>query len=171
MEYLECELYQILFALGPQMSYLINSLWPSDVIWHQGSCLALVQVIKACCLKAPSHCLNQLWLIITGVQWNSPKTSFTNRGQDINLSNEFEKYTSMFTATHPRVQRSMAPIPCLVIKMLCDTVTHLLASSYTAFIWTMFAIAEALCIFSKTGSRITVTMLSKGLVTMAILQG
>ena len=170
MEYLECESYQMLFVLGSQMSYLINSLWPRDVIWHQGSCLVLVQV-KACCLKATSHCLNQFWLIITGVQWNSPKTSFTNRGQDINLSNEFEKYTCKFTATTPRIKQVMAPIPCPVIKMPCDIVTPLSASSYTAFIWTMFALAEALCIFSKTGFGITVTMLSKSLVTMAILQG
>ena len=42
----------------------INSLWPSDAIWWQGSGSTLVQVM-AWCLTAPSHYLNQCWLIIT----------------------------------------------------------------------------------------------------------
>ena len=42
---------------------LINSLRPFDTIWWQGSGSTLVQVM-ACCLMAPSHCLNQCWLII-----------------------------------------------------------------------------------------------------------
>ena len=42
----------------------VNSLWPSDAIWRQWSRLTLVQVM-ACCLTAPSHYLNQCWLIIT----------------------------------------------------------------------------------------------------------
>ena len=49
---------------------LVNSLWPSDAIWWQGSRSTLVQVM-ACCLMAPSHYLNQCWLIITKVQWCS----------------------------------------------------------------------------------------------------
>ena len=32
----------------------LNSLWPSDAIWRQGSRSSLVQVM-ACCLTAPSH--------------------------------------------------------------------------------------------------------------------
>ena len=44
----------------------LNSLWPSDAIWWQGSRSKLVQVM-ACCLTAPSHYLNQCWLIITDV--------------------------------------------------------------------------------------------------------
>ena len=48
----------------------VNSLWPSDVIWWQGSRLTLAQVM-ACCLTAPSHYLNQYWLIISEVQWHS----------------------------------------------------------------------------------------------------
>ena len=46
----------------------VNSLWPSDAIWWQGSRSTLVQVM-ACCLSAPSHYLNQCWLIITKVTW------------------------------------------------------------------------------------------------------
>ena len=39
-------------------SQLFNSLWPSDIIWLQGSRSTLAQVM-ACCLMAPSHFLNQ----------------------------------------------------------------------------------------------------------------
>ena len=46
------------------MKWTFNSLWPSDAIWRQGSWSTLVQVM-ACCLTAPSHYLNQCWLIIT----------------------------------------------------------------------------------------------------------
>ena len=36
----------------------INSLWPGDTIWRHRSGSTLAQVM-ACCLMAPSHCLNQ----------------------------------------------------------------------------------------------------------------
>ena len=51
-------------------SYYANSLWPGDVILRHktGSTLARVMV---CCLAAPSHYLNQCWLIIRKVQWHS----------------------------------------------------------------------------------------------------
>ena len=41
----------------------LNSLWPSDAIWWHRSWSTLVQVM-ACCLTAPSHYLNQCWLIV-----------------------------------------------------------------------------------------------------------
>ena len=44
----------------------INSLWPSDAIWRQRSGSALAHVMD-CCLTAPSHYLNQCWLIISKV--------------------------------------------------------------------------------------------------------
>ena len=50
-----------------------NSLWPSDVIWWLRTGSTLAQVM-ACCLTAPSHYLNQCWLIINGIVWQSPKT-------------------------------------------------------------------------------------------------
>ena len=49
---------------------LVNSLWPSDAIWRQGSGSTLAQVM-VCCLAAPSHYLNQCWLIISKTQWHS----------------------------------------------------------------------------------------------------
>ena len=45
----------------------INSLCPSDTIWRQRSGSTLAQVMP-CCLTAPSHYLNQCWLIISEVQ-------------------------------------------------------------------------------------------------------
>ena len=54
-----------------------NPLWPTDTIWSLRSWSALAQVIDCCCLMAPSHYLNQYWLIISEVQWQSPKGNFT----------------------------------------------------------------------------------------------
>ena len=51
-------------------SGFINSLCPSDAIWCHRSGSTLAQVM-ACCLMAPSHYLNQCWLIISEVQWLS----------------------------------------------------------------------------------------------------
>ena len=41
---------------------IVNSLGPSDAIWWHRSGSTLTQVM-ACCLTAPSHYLNQCWLI------------------------------------------------------------------------------------------------------------
>ena len=46
-----------------------NSLWPSDPRWRQRSGSTLAQIM-ACCLTAPSHYLNQCWLIISEVRWH-----------------------------------------------------------------------------------------------------
>ena len=40
------------------ISFIINSLWPSDAIWWHRSGSAPAQVM-ACCLMAPTHYLNQ----------------------------------------------------------------------------------------------------------------
>ena len=50
--------------------FQFNFLWPSDTIWQQTSGSTLAQVM-AWCLTAPSHYLNQCWLIISEVKWNS----------------------------------------------------------------------------------------------------
>ena len=52
------------------MRYTSNSLGPSDTIWRQRSGSTLAQAM-ACCLTAPSHYLNQCWLILSKVQWYS----------------------------------------------------------------------------------------------------
>ena len=58
----------------------------------------------ACCLMAPSHYLNQCWLLICQVVWYSPESSFEANVQAICLHNKFENYTFKITATSPSVQ-------------------------------------------------------------------
>ena len=70
---------------------LFNSLWPSDVIWRQGSRSTLAQVM-ACCLTAPSYYLNQCWLTITKVQWLSSEGNLTT-----NTSTSIPKFSSKIT--------------------------------------------------------------------------
>ena len=44
--------------------------------WQHWTGSTLTQVL-ACCLMAPSHYLNQCWLIISKVKWQSPEGNFT----------------------------------------------------------------------------------------------
>ena len=54
----------------------INSLWSSDAIcWHLSR--STMAQVMACCLTAPSHYLNQCWLIISKVQWHLPEGNLT----------------------------------------------------------------------------------------------
>ena len=69
----------------------VNSLWPSNVIWWQGSRSTLAQVM-ACCLTAPSHNLNQCWLMISEMLRHSPDSNFTENTSDIYCWDEFEIY-------------------------------------------------------------------------------
>ena len=48
----------------------VNSLQANDAIWwhRSGSTLAY---LMACCLTAPSHYLNQHWLVIKGLLWHT----------------------------------------------------------------------------------------------------
>ena len=58
-----------------------NSLWPGDAMWWlYRSCSTLVQVM-VCCLMAPSHYLNQLWLPI---MWHQPESNFTATAEATN---------------------------------------------------------------------------------------
>ena len=81
----------------------VNSLWPSDAIWCHRTWATLIQVM-AWCLTAPSHYLNQCWLIINEVLRHSPQGSSTGNAQDIYRSYEFENYYSKIRATSPRGQ-------------------------------------------------------------------
>ena len=56
----------ILNTLTTSLIKIVNSLRPSDAIWWHRSGSTLAQVM-ACCLTAPSHYLNQCWLIISKV--------------------------------------------------------------------------------------------------------
>ena len=73
----------------PRHDCVINSLGPSDAIWRQRSGSTLAQVM-ACCLTAPSHYLNQSWLIISKVEWHSSKGKFTRDTSAINHWNYLE---------------------------------------------------------------------------------
>ena len=55
---------------------LPSSLRPSGAMWRQGTGSTLAQVM-ACCLTAPSHFLDQCWLIISKVLWRSCEANFT----------------------------------------------------------------------------------------------
>ena len=85
------------------MLYMFNSLGPSEAIWWHRSGSTLAQVM-ACCLTAPSHCLNQRWLMISEVLWHSTDSNFTENTQDIYLWNEFEIYQSETVVKSPRGQ-------------------------------------------------------------------
>ena len=76
---------------------ILNSLWPGDIIWS-----TLVEVM-AWCLAAPSHYLNQCWLIICKVLWHSPGSNFTRIVHELNLEHMFRDYTFKIT-TFPRSQ-------------------------------------------------------------------
>ena len=68
---------------------IINSLGPSDAMWWQRSVSPLAQVM-ACCLTAPSHYLNQCWLVISEVKWHTSKGKFTRETSAINHWNYLE---------------------------------------------------------------------------------
>ena len=57
-------------------SVQVNPLWLDDAIWQNRIGSALAQVVDSC-LMAPSHYLNQCWLIISEVQWQSIHAIFT----------------------------------------------------------------------------------------------
>ena len=72
-----------LYFCNVRLFISINSLGPSEAIWQWRSWSTLVQVM-ACCLTAPSHCLNQCWLIISKVLWHSSEDIVIRRFEDTN---------------------------------------------------------------------------------------
>ena len=89
---------------------MINKLWanklslgPSDAIWWQKTGSTLAQVM-ACCLTAPSHYLNQCWLIMNKVKWHSFEGNFTADISAINHCNWLEKYSPKISLKSPRPQ-------------------------------------------------------------------
>ena len=50
----------------------LNSLWPRDAILQHGYKSTLAQVL-VCCLTAPSHYLNQCWIVISEIPWHLPE--------------------------------------------------------------------------------------------------
>ena len=64
-------------------SFSIFSLRPSDTIWQHRSSSTLVQVMGCCC-QATTHYLNQCWLIVSDIQWQSPEGNFVRNTSVIN---------------------------------------------------------------------------------------
>ena len=80
--------------------YLIRYLWQifARYLTHWGLVMpygdkrsgsTLAQVMD-CCVRAPSHYLNQCWLIISKVEWHSSKGKFTRDTSAINHWNNLE---------------------------------------------------------------------------------
>ena len=81
----------------------LNLLWPSHTIsWHRSG-WTLAQEM-ACCLSAPSHYLNQCWLIIVEVLWHSPEGNFTGNAHNIHPWYVFENDWFWITAASPSDQ-------------------------------------------------------------------
>ena len=58
----------------------------------------------ACCLMAPSHYLNQCWLVIGEVLWHSPEGNVTRNAQDNYPWYKFENYWFKIIIASPRAQ-------------------------------------------------------------------
>ena len=76
----------------------------------------------ACCLTAPSHYLEQSWLIISEVQWHSYQGNFTRGASTISHQNPFENYISKISFKFPRgqwVNTETSPWSLLRIQPSC----------------------------------------------------
>ena len=78
---LKCELLVCEVCSFLQPCQTFNSLGPSNAIWWQRSGSTLAKVM-ACCLTAPSHYLNQCWLIISKVLGHSLEGIIMRRSED-----------------------------------------------------------------------------------------
>ena len=75
----------------------VYSLRPSDALWWHRSGSTWAQIM-AWCLVAPSHYLNQCWLLINEVLWHSPESDFTSAQANM-LYNWFESCTFKIITT------------------------------------------------------------------------
>ena len=73
----------VIYLLLEDKCSSFNSLGPNDAIWRWRSWSTLVQVM-AWCLTAPSHYLNQCWLIISKVLRHSSEDIIIRRFEDTN---------------------------------------------------------------------------------------
>ena len=85
-------------------------------IWRHKSGSTLAQVM-ACCLTAPSHYLNQCWLIIGKVQWHSFECNFTRDTSAISHWNYLENYLSKILFKSPRDRWGSMSLSSLQINM------------------------------------------------------
>ena len=118
-------------TIGNPFKYHLNSLWPSDVIWRQGSRSILAQVM-ACCLTAPSHYLNQCWLIICKVQWHSSEGNFAKDASGTNHWNKLKKITYIkFRSNLPGANESKSNLWSVMRPRLISELPSLFFTFYT----------------------------------------
>ena len=108
--------------------------------------------VMAWCLKAPSHYLNQCWLI-SEVLWHSPKNNCTVSAQATILYNEFENYTLYKNHCHIS-QRSMMTY----VINYNDVMMSAMGSQVTSLTFTQLFIQCA----KKPTSKLHVTGLCEG---------
>ena len=65
------------------LNKIVCMLTPSDAIWQHSFGSTLAQVM-ACCLTAPSHYLNQCWVVIKDVLLHSHGSNFTRSAHELN---------------------------------------------------------------------------------------
>ena len=82
---------------------ILRSLQPRDVIWRHNSGSTLFQVM-ACYLEAPSHYLNQYWLIIGEYLWHHLMTISQEMLKISNIEMSLKKYSFKITVASPRGQ-------------------------------------------------------------------
>ena len=76
----------------------LNSLWPSDTLWHHRSGSAVAQLMTC---RLTAHAWTHVLCLISEVLWHSTECSFTASAQVV-LYNEFENDTFKITATSRR---------------------------------------------------------------------
>ena len=111
----------------------INSLWLRDAIWRYRHGPTLAQVM-ACCLAAPSHCLNQCWLIISKVLGHSTEDIIIRRFEDTNQWRKIEDCIFKITLRFPRGQwvHSLSLRDAIWRYRHGPTLAHVMASCLTA---------------------------------------
>ena len=98
----------------------VNSLLNYSISWHEsGSTLAQVM---AWCLTAPSHNLNQCWLLISGVLWHSPEGNFTSMAQATIMYNNL-KIILLKLLPHLRPMRSLLHYSAVAFS--AATISHM----------------------------------------------
>ena len=104
------------------MNDRINSLRPSDAYMHQLTRPSLVQII-ACRLLAPSHNLNQCWLIVNWKLGNKIQWNFNQNSNIFIQENAFEY----------AISKKEANLSGLNMLILWDHATKLFHSSTNLF--------------------------------------
>ena len=93
---------------------MLNSSWPSDAIWRHRSGSTFTQSM-ACCLTAPSHYLNQYWLITSEVMWHSPGT-ISQEMLQISTLNMSLKINSIYSYAFDCLLMSVASYLVIIIR-------------------------------------------------------